>query len=1128
MSYIFRLHKTGNTNLKGWESSKKMDTTDIQSIPDTIQQGDTSKIGSSIPSPFARLYLFEAAFQMVSNTSIEGFSMYHQLVSDCLDLFQFLYLQADTGHVTFQKWSKKERIDNLKTSNFEAHRNLGQTLDLFFNGKKFKDTREIYLIYYKNKLVGGTSPLTVLYTSPNWQQIVEENGWEFKTSAGDILFDNDPWPIHQRDDKFKLFMYKFIYAYSNQLSTQSIAFFNYFANARKTFKPLEEFLETKKLSVDFSETDLLQEFDKISVNISDDTTFENLISGKCFILKPKAGGNPVPNSDFLMSPSVEYYKTRKNEHGEVLTNQIPLVLIQGNHNLKYVDNTWDDSLVVNDFPDNPLHKRRLPGLSIKYPYITTGDFLEETLIEMPYNLDKSHFFTGFEGNFKYLLPIKKAYFNFFTLDDLKRNLQITQSSTHVMLTLNIPVRNNRSISFRKTYELNNEEHVIRNRGLRGFNLGIFPFYKIVDKESLNLYSVSLVSNVEDLSMNFFQFQDIMFNNSVRAERVVRTEGGGASLNSTYYNIQGKTFDCIEIQLGKVVKTKGMIIPIFTKEVHVESAKKDYNFAIDFGTSNTHIAYGSGKDIKSFDISEADRQMVLLSERKTDEKTLQAGIVKGADAYSISIDFFDSEFIPSYLGENSFFGFPTRTTILQHANYVEGQSALFGNMNIGFNMEFDPQAVSYNQYFTNLKWVLGDERKGAAKERVEKYFYEILLLIKNKILLNEASLKTTIVWMIPFSMSSRMEGLFEDIWESQIIEVFGSENDVTLLRKYESIVPYYAPQADFRRGADVINIDIGGGTSDVLFFGKASKQYYSTSFKFAGNDIWGEGLSEDIYLDNGFFTMLDEKIESKELTLNDQHNLLPVYEAFKSSKTLNSADICSLLFKHDDTFKFSEEIKNHPSLPVILVIHLSAIIYHICDIIKAKEMDMPERISFTGKGSSYINLIGGQKTVNRFINMLFEIFMDKEDVSIEKVFIADNPKELTAIGAISPRAFNNRDKIDEQVKNLVHLGFQSTEEFDALKDYEVQDIDSLEGLVKQNYLSFLEKMGDKKIRRFLSRELEMEVDMMEVLKFLEDEADKSFREMKYTLEGYKDDDEIDDALFFWYLKDAIYKLSKKLN
>lgn len=1128
MSYVFRLHNTGLTTLKGWESVTKIGTEDIKSIPDTLTTGNASKVGSSIPSPFARMYLFETAFQMLANAQNSEKSIYHQIVSDCLDFFQFLYMEADSGHLTFKKWEVDQRIGTLQNSAFEEHRNLGNTLELFFKGKNFKDTKEIYLIYYKKKLVGGTSPLTVLYTSPNWARIVKEEGWEFKTPAEDYLFDDDPCPIQERDEEFKTYIYRFIYAYNTQLGLQSLAFFDYFANARAKYPEISNLLAEKNLDPAYSETDLLNEYEKIDIDPDNATVAENLSSGTCMLLKPKDTPGVDLDSDFLMSPTVNYYKHHFDANNVKVTNNTPLVLVQGTHNLKYIDQKWDSSVTVNDLPMIPLEARKLPGFSKSYPYVTIGDFLEDTLIEMPFNLDGSKFFTGFAGDFKFLLPVKKTYFDFFTLDDLRRQLTILKRDNRVSVTLHIPVRHGSTIPLSKIYDLTNEEHVIKQKGVRGFNLGIFPFYKVVDNEDLNYYSVSLVSNLDDLGLNFYRFKDIKAGKKIDVEKKERTQGSGVLLSTSYYHIAGQSFDCIEAETGAVVKTRGLIIPQFTKEIQTGNALRDFKFAIDFGTSNTHIAYSDG-NIETFDIGPEDRQMVLLSEEKKTARKVQEKMVNGAGNLAGSVDFFDNEFVPSYVGEGSNFSFPTRTSILQHASYVQGKGELFTNMNIGFNMEYDPQTVRFNEYHTNLKWDFKANKKGVAQERVELYFFEILWMIKNKILLNDGSLDTTIVWMVPFSMSRKMTGMFEDIWRSQVEKLFGNNNNVELIKKYESIVPYYAPQPSFRRGEDVVNIDIGGGTTDVLFFGRNNREYYSTSFRFAGNDLWGEGLAEDISQDNGFFQMLDRKINDKELILHDDQGLENVYEAFKGSNTLNSADICSLLFRHDDVFKFSEEIKAHPTLPIVLIFHLSSIVYHLYDVIEAKELPFPERFSFTGKGSSYLHLIGNQGLVQEFVNLLLQVFSGKDDLETVKVSVAENPKELTAMGAISDRAFNDRERIDQNVENLVHLGFRKTDASDPLNEEEVGDLSRLEPLAKDNFSLFLEKMRDRRIKKFVGKGgLELEIKPEEAADFLEKYAGRSFRNMKFTLEDeYDDDDEIDESLFFWFMKDALYELSKNL-
>jgi hypothetical protein len=56
-------------------------------------------------------------------------------------------------------------------------------------------------------------------------------------------------------------------------------------------------------------------------------------------------------------------------------------------------------------------------------------------------------------------------------------------------------------------------------------------------------------------------------------------------------------------------------------------------------------------------------------------------------------------------------------------------------------------------------------------------------------------------------------------------------------------------------ANAVNIDIGGGTTDVMMFMEAAgvnrqDRYVTTSFRFAGNDLWGSGYKGKLK-DNGF-------------------------------------------------------------------------------------------------------------------------------------------------------------------------------------------------------------------------------------------------------------------------------------
>ncbi len=165
----------------------------------------------------------------------------------------------------------------------------------------------------------------------------------------------------------------------------------------------------------------------------------------------------------------------------------PLVLVDGmNYSGDYMERNapWNSNTKIRDIYHKyvPLYERKLPqgnSQSITYPFVTTDDFLENFLVEMPFNINGSKFYSGFRGDFKYLLPIKKEYFNFFTLADLKNNLSITLDEGQVKVALKVPIRNRKGVPdilFAKTYS-RAKGTVVECRA----DIGVYPFYQVTDR-----------------------------------------------------------------------------------------------------------------------------------------------------------------------------------------------------------------------------------------------------------------------------------------------------------------------------------------------------------------------------------------------------------------------------------------------------------------------------------------------------------------------------------------------------------------------------------------------------------------------------------------------------------------------
>ena len=1157
---IFRIHSNGPIDIKAWGSRGNILKDDaIKDINDDLIQGNSAKVATSIPNPFARMYLFETAFQMIKDSQHVGNNLYHQLVSDCLDVFQLLFMMGSNNkNIRFKKWNCQNRIDSLKSLGDisvsgklqpHGHKLLGLSLELFTNSKRFNDFNDLYLIYYKDILLGGTSPITIFFTSPNFQREMEENGIAFPPShSTDILFDRIPAALHERDIDFQLYMHKLRAAFKIELGNACPELNQYLIKSAANFN--HGILND--IDDDYEASDLISEYEKINV---DPVTTESLNSGIFPVLKypeKRITDFIATNSGFVIQNTVDYFKNYLAEDGTKVNLPIPLALISNcNASITYINQTWEPNTIVEYRADKELHKRVLPkSENTEYPFITTEDFLEDKLIEMPYSINNEFFFSGFSGKFEYLLPIKKEYFNFFKLEDLNKNLSINNDPEKVTIVLRIPVRDGNEIEFMKIYNKKTDVYKL-SLPIFGFGIGIFPFYQVIDNANLHLndYSILLIDNTEkDIDLNFYQLSGIINNETLNYKKKIRQPKTNESPGSIYYKIENNTnnaFDIIEIINGEY---QGLIIPKF-KKVNIQTHTQKFNFAIDFGTSNTHIAYNTASEpeIKPFDINLKDIQMVMLNSRGKDTGASNIGDTfnYGVGSFYEMIAIKNREFVPSIIGDNSNIKYPVRTSTCESKSFIAETPEIFGNINIGYNLDAEAVNLDHTRYMTNIKWGMENNPGGIPEQnRVSVFFEQIMWMIKNKILLNNGTLDPNISWFVPMSMKMPIRNIFGKKWNEAKNKIFGNDSVITLTQESESTVPYFylKNKHGFYGANDALNIDIGGGTIDIIFLSNSTNKSYSTSSKFGANNIWGDGITHlsgtASQKDNGFFLMMKEKIESNELKLDGK--IRNYYQTFYKNTIFNSADMISFLFKYDDSFNFSNSIQAHPYLQTLLFLHFSSVIFHISQIIKEKNIKIPMYLTFTGKGSEYIKIIfpdaqiiddTRQSEIDKFTSLLLKKFTGKEIDDIFKVYLEKNPKEVTANGGISMVTAEN---IDINPEEVIQKGFSTNhtpENYDTnSKKLKNKDLDNIEIAVLNSINEFIEILiTDEELNEFFNRyNISFQFGDENLLQKVQRYAPHSFNQIKTDLKKHgMPDDIVEESPFFWGLKDVFYRLSKEL-
>ena len=231
----------------------------------------------------------------------------------------------------------------------------------------------------------------------------------------------------------------------------------------------------------------------------------------------------------------------------------------------------------------------------------------------------------------------------------------------------------------------------------------------------------------------------------------------------------------------------------------------------------------------------------------------------------------------------------------------------------------------------------------------------MFLIRCKALIAGADVKQVpVTWFYPTSMAPRRLAAFSQAWQNAYDKYFGG---TALNSMTESLAPVLYFFNRYATATDLVTVDIGGGTTDLAFASNKNVQYVS-SFRFAANSLFEDSFSS-VNPQNGivdFFRTIYEGLQIDELTslLNEfdsqPANLASTFFTLKDSPIVKRAsldgknvDFNQLLFS-DDNFK------------IVFLIFYTAIVYHIGQIIKVKDLSLPRHIAFSGNGSNIVKAL----------------------------------------------------------------------------------------------------------------------------------------------------------------------------
>lgn len=1109
MAKVFRLYN-GNNTLVDWQNSVPYGTTAIDQILDPDASTAKKEI-TSIPSPFARMDLIKNAFAYVNRTgNLHRNTIFHKMVSDTLDVAQiFFQYERFKSKVDIIVWDKSQKLNELKQSSDSALKTVGETLSMYMDQDEktyhFSKMKRMYILRYKGSqrhsemdIIGATSPCTLFFSSAN----------DLSYISNDIQFDQDKAfdgvyaSLDQREDKFIEFIYAFRYSYPN--------FY-------KDFPEVSEYL-------DLVYKDGLNLNQKNIVSAINDNTIANFPE-----LKISSDIVEINGVNFRRCPDVTDFKSGFAIDSKKNASPVPLVLPvkPGSiyQDIIYTNSPWGNTQVAPLKDANPLDKRTLPNVSINYPYLTIGDFLEDELIRVPKsNHTKDYAKNFFNGNvendsdseYEYLLPLKSAFFDYFTPEDLngklygQKMIEISHlAGGSVQVILRIPIQNRKFIEYEKVYVKG--QPILENQGqilTKEFGIALFSNIKYTNDNDA-FYRIGLISDYpdnDDYSLKFYK-DDVVINSEV----MVRNDNLPSYDKCKTYIVEHSNFDYIKVLVEG--RYEGLIIPIFIKQGGTDV----YTFAIDLGTTNTHVEYSiNGRSPQPLDIDENNSIVKLW------------GNIPNTSKFILDYDLF-----PQGLGSDQLCKFPMRTVLSESKNTNWNQATYaLGQVNIPFPYE-KKYGYDYNRISTDLKW--STDKNISAK--VQMYIESLFLVLRNKVLSNYGDLASTkIVWFYPISMVNNRYNMFKNLWRDSYVKYFGGETD-NIIPLTESVAPYNHYKHSVPNASNMVTVDIGGGTSDIVIANDDDIKCI-TSFRFAADAIFGDAYATSSKaVKNALVQTYIEDIKKvlADNNLNDLCQILDDHVEMGNSSNLasfffslkNNSDVTSDSVRNN--LDFSKILQSNDNYKLVFVFFYSAIIYHLAKIMYAKNLDMPRHIAFSGNGSRVISILSpDKKTLCKFTKLIFEKVYGTSYPSdgLDLLQEEKNPKEVTCKGGLlNPKAqdYSEIDDLKVVLKSINNESFISTEKYKDIDDKYIDEcVEEAKTFIKF-VLGLNESFSFKKYFGVTEKSLEL--------------ANREcFRDLKtFTKNGLSskkrevsDNDNIEETMFFYPLTGMLYALGTAIK
>lgn len=458
-------------------------------------------------------------------------------------------------------------------------------------------------------------------------------------------------------------------------------------------------------------------------------------------------------------------------------------------------------------PEGAQGSRLLDG-KIEYPWINPEKlFFTDTIMKVQLNSAG----LACKNGDQYLLPLRKEVFVYFSADFLSTHFSIEISQGVVTAVLRVPLSGGKTATVKRDYVPERQSQQIDRDAV-----ALWPNTKLPEWEYYYLFA-----RYPEQGDGAWTLEPL--GASAHAHETVDKDN-----RSHVWHLDGPPE---AILFKRESRPLGMIIPAFAAPV--TDSEDQWSIAIDFGTTNTSVAFRrSGEENEASALPFRNRMLTVM----TNPEQIA----------------FQEILAENFMTIEEWFTTPPFPSVYQIMRNSSAEHRIFVDSRVVFQQTyFNDTGLKYDEYETRLKW----DNSDVAQAKVHGFLRHLMILA-----LAETRVKgirhISMHWTYPSAFERKRRKQFDKIWREITAEIAsgagyttsGATATCTIAKSADGDDPTLTESVAACQFARVfhgfthhaqsypqVTLDIGGGTTDIAVW-LAGGLIIQTSVRFAGDQI----------------------------------------------------------------------------------------------------------------------------------------------------------------------------------------------------------------------------------------------------------------------------------------------------